>query len=407
MENAPIERQNICCPQCSSLIEIFSFSNNEIKYKCQNKTIHNNKFDIMSIENYLKIMKIKDYSTINEDNCEIHEGNKYIFYCFDCRRHLCEECLKTRNHIAHIKDNIFEIQPNKNELKKINNYIEEKVKDNDIKKLLELIYNTYDSYKHNYFNILNINNLYSNFILNKKNNIEKDIKEKEELLKEKLEGEYRIEIEKKYNNAIVELTESFLTSFKQREDFYENEKKKLRSNEITIRYKINKRHKFKIIYDLSENWNIQDFKNKNKEFLEIKLKAIDTIENISCMFYKCESLYSLTGLENLDISYVTDIHSLFNGCKSLSVCSGIEKWDTSKITSFYAIFAGCSSLANLPDISNWNTENVLSMENMFTNCSSLKNLPEISKWNINNVKSKKNMFSGTNSNLNIPPQFLE
>ena len=76
-------------------------------------------------------------------------------------------------------------------------------------------------------------------------------------------------------------------------------------------------------YEISEKYNI---KNYNKDKLEIKLKGIDNVN---------------------DMSY---------------------------------IFDGCSSLLSLPDISKWNTNNITDMSDMFYECSSLISLPDISKW---------------------------
>ena len=50
------------------------------------------------------------------DKCKEHKNKKYISYCLECNLHLCEECLKSRTHINHTKNNIIEIIPIKEEL---------------------------------------------------------------------------------------------------------------------------------------------------------------------------------------------------------------------------------------------------------------------------------------------------
>ena len=72
------------------------------------------------------------------------------------------------------------------------------------------------------------------------------------------------------------------------------------------------------------------------------------------------------------------------------------------VTDMSCMFNGCSSLFSLPDISNWNTNNVTDMSDMFHGCSLLSSLPDISKWNTNNVTNMSGMFSGSFSILNIP-----
>ena len=115
------------CPDCGSSIEILSINenNSSIKYKCLNE---NNKhveteFTI-EISVYLKNIKELKENKIDElkDRChkDNHNLNKYISYCLDCKCHLCDECLKKREHINHRKSNMIEIQPREEELKLIN-----------------------------------------------------------------------------------------------------------------------------------------------------------------------------------------------------------------------------------------------------------------------------------------------
>ena len=109
------------CPECLSSIEILSINDKEstIEFKCINNN-HNRK---MLINEYINKMKNYNNKNINNDICESHR-KKYECYCLDCKVHLCSECLKLRNHINHIKNNIIEIQPNEKEIKIIKNIIE-------------------------------------------------------------------------------------------------------------------------------------------------------------------------------------------------------------------------------------------------------------------------------------------
>ena len=120
------------CPNqdCLSPIEILSINqeNNIIVFKC----FKENKEFTISIKEYIE--KIKDKRNIDEfkENCKEHKSNN-ICYCFDCKKHLCNECLKTMNHIYHKKTNIIEIKPIDKELNIVNGVIEEYK--NKIKKL--------------------------------------------------------------------------------------------------------------------------------------------------------------------------------------------------------------------------------------------------------------------------------
>jgi len=87
----------------------------------------------------------------------------------------------------------------------------------------------------------------------------------------------------------------------------------------------NNKNKCKIIIDnkeleIAEEYNIK-INNNNK--LQIKLKGIDNVTNMSYMFYGCSLLLSLPD---------------------------ISKWNTNIITKMSYMFYGCSSLSSLPDI---------------------------------------------------------
>ena len=69
-------------------------------------------------------MKKYNKSKINNDEYQIHKS-KYESYCFNCNCHLYKECLKTRIHLNHNKNNVIEIKPMNEEL----NIIKEVIND--------------------------------------------------------------------------------------------------------------------------------------------------------------------------------------------------------------------------------------------------------------------------------------
>ena len=85
------------CSECSSLIEILSINEDNIEFKCINNDKHNNK---LKINNYLeKMKKFKDTKNLNSI-CEKH-NEQYIFYCLDCKFHICKECTNSKIHKKH------------------------------------------------------------------------------------------------------------------------------------------------------------------------------------------------------------------------------------------------------------------------------------------------------------------
>ena len=208
-------------------------------------------------------------------------------------------------------------------------------------------------------------------------------------------------------------------------------------NEITLKYNIkdkkriklfgnkfinNNKRKCKIIIenkeqDIVEFLDINKIKKDEKEekeekkTIEIKLKIIKTLTNMSHMFGDkmydgCYDLLSITDIGKVDTRNVTNMSCMFSGCSSLSSLAEISEWDTISVTNMSYMFSGCSSLSSLPDISKWDTSNVTNMSYMFDNCKSLASLPDISKWDISNVTNISYLFNNC-SVLNKLPEISQ
>ena len=111
------------CSECSSPIEIINIDNKDIEFKCYNEMEAHKK--IIPLNEYINKMKKLNIDKDYEKCFENEHYKKYESYCFDCKMHLCEECLKTREHFSHYKINLKEILPKKNELKILDNIINE------------------------------------------------------------------------------------------------------------------------------------------------------------------------------------------------------------------------------------------------------------------------------------------
>ena len=142
---------------------------------------------------------------------------------------------------------------------------------------------------------------------------------------------------------------------------------------------------------MKENWNIDD-KPKN-DILEIKLKRINNITDMSYMFNGCSNLSNLPDISKWNTNSVTNMSNIFNGCSNLLSLPDISKWNTKNVTNMSFMFNECSKISSLPDISKWNTNSVKNMSYMFNGCSNLSNLPNIFKWNTNNVINMDFMFN--------------
>ena len=194
------------------------------------------------------------------------------------------------------------------------------------------------------------------------------------------------------------------------------------SNKDIIKYKINENDKIikifgkqfvlnnwdncKVIcedkeFNLCESIELKHLKNKDN-ILEIKLKVIRELKDISFMFTDCNSLISVSKTLSWKTDNITNMLGMFAGCTSLQVLPDLSLIDTSKIKNMRGIFFGCQSLKSLPDISKWNTENVTNMQHLFDNCCSLTSIPDISKWNTENVNNMQYMFRNCSSLKTLP-----
>ena len=209
------------CPECLSIIEIISINeeNNNIEYRC----IKENKNYIISIKEYINKIKENKEKNIKElkDKCKIHKNKNYICYCFDCNNHLCNECLKTRNHINHRKSNIIEIKPIEEEIE----IIKEVIKDYKIK--LEKIKIEKENKRKEIEKLLNKEKRIENKKLEKEDKINKE-KEEEELKNNN----------DKYIKDIKEIRKRYEEEIKMRKNKYEED-----NNNIKNKYKlINKKN---------------------------------------------------------------------------------------------------------------------------------------------------------------------
>jgi len=135
----------------------------------------------------------------------------------------------------------------------------------------------------------------------------------------------------------------------------------------------NNRNKLKIVYKGKEYDLQEEFVNgqiNDEKVIDIELKGLNNLDNLSYMFYGCTSLIEILEIKDWDISNVNDISNMFCGCSSLLNLPDISQWNTSNIVNMSFLFSGCSSLKLIPDISKWNTSKVIDISNMLNDCSS-------------------------------------
>jgi len=121
----------------------------------------------------------------------------------------------------------------------------------------------------------------------------------------------------------------------------------------------------------------------------LDLLDTSTVTNMSYMFSGCSSLTELD-LSSLETGNVTNMHYMFSGCGSLAELD-MSGFETGNVTNMSAMFSGCRSLTKL-DLSGFDTGNVTTMYNMFLKCSGLIEL-NVSGLETGKVTDMSSMFS--------------
>ncbi len=111
--------------------------------------------------------------------------------------------------------------------------------------------------------------------------------------------------------------------------------------------------------------------------------------NSSYLFSNHFKVESITGLDKLDMTAVTNIECMFHNCSGLTELN-ISNFVTSNVENMKGMFINCSALQEL-DLSNFNTEKVTDMSYMFYGCRALRTL-NLSSFDTGNVLDMSYMF---------------
>ena len=108
-------------------------------------------------------------------------------------------------------------------------------------------------------------------------------------------------------------------------------------------------------------------------------------------FYEMYDLESITGMEYLNTSEVTNMAGMFSECTSLTSID-LSHFNTAKVTDMNGMFFSCYNLQSL-DVSSFDTQNVTDMNYMFSSCDGLAIL-DVSNFNTSKVTDMFSMFGG-------------
>lgn len=169
---------------------------------------------------------------------------------------------------------------------------------------------------------------------------------------------------------------------------------------LTIYYDDNwQKGDFTIYSYISPDWRHNDNLGY-KGLAKIKTVVFDPsfkdarLEDCSWWFSGFMGLTTITHLEYLNTSQVTNMQYMFSNCESIEALD-LSTFNTENVTSMYGMFDSCKSLKSL-NLSSFNTSKVKQMGYMFKNCESLTAL-DLSRFNTENVKDYEYMFHSCKS----------
>lgn len=127
----------------------------------------------------------------------------------------------------------------------------------------------------------------------------------------------------------------------------------------------------------------------------LDLSSFDTtsVTDMSYMFDGCASLQSIT-LTSFITSNVTNMYAMFRNCGVLETCD-VSGFDTSLVTDMKDMFNSCEAL-EICDVSGFNTANVTDMSGMFYDCTKLSQI-DVSGFQTLKLTNIKNMFASCQS----------
>lgn len=151
----------------------------------------------------------------------------------------------------------------------------------------------------------------------------------------------------------------------------------------------------KKLNDSGHVWEVLDGTTLRIQTSSPKIIGHDSFGGVG-LFQGYSNVTSITGLENVDFSEVTDMSKMFKDCNVLSSLD-LSSFNTSKVTDMSSMFNGCKALALTSlDLSSFNTSEVTNMSSMFNACNALNGIV-LTSFNTSKVTDMSSMFNECNT----------
>ena len=129
----------------------------------------------------------------------------------------------------------------------------------------------------------------------------------------------------------------------------------------------------------------------------------DKVNDFSNMFSSCKALKSITGLDTWKttgaiLDKPTDINmSLMFAYNDNLETLNLSKFDTSNVINFYAMFFYCEKLTSIAGLNNWKTKSATNMSSMFAGCQNLESITGLDNWDTTAATNMSSMFASATS----------
>ena len=176
---------------------------------------------------------------------------------------------------------------------------------------------------------------------------------------------------------------------------YDSATKKYTFKEVSVE-EVSQNENAHLIYDGMKISDLPNYASLEKVVFEESFKKFKPT-TLSSFFKELKSLTSISGLENLNTTHVTDMSKMFYNCSNLSSLN-LSQFNTGNVEKMNEMFYYCRELKSL-DLSAFNTAKVNNMYRMFYYC--FVRTIDLSSFNTANVENMDEMFAGASLVVNI------
>ena len=176
---------------------------------------------------------------------------------------------------------------------------------------------------------------------------------------------------------------------------YDSATKKYTFKEVSVE-EVSQNENAHLIYDGMKISDLPNYASLEKVVFEESFKKFEPT-TLSSFFKELKSLTSISGLENLNTTHVTDMSKMFYNCYELNSLN-LSQFNTGNVEKMNEMFYNCHGLNSL-DLSAFNTAKVNNMYRMFYYC--FVRTIDLSSFNTANVENMDEMFAGASLVVNI------